>query len=266
MGLTIKEVILISLLAYVYSLDRHSTQIAGKITILYGALAGLILGDFKQGLEIGATLQLMSLGVANLGGASMPDYPTAAIISATIAITSGKGMAAGMAIGLPVGMLGMNFDVLIKLINSAIAKRAQNFAHKKQFGKMTRTIPLATIIYPLESTIPVFIAIVFGKSVVQAILNFMPQWFTVGLNVAGGMLPAVGFAMLLVYMPLKKYGYWLIVGFVATAYLKMPVLGVALLGAAAAIHLYLSLSSKNKVMANTSNNVGNLSEEDMEDE
>lgn len=265
MGLTIKEIVLISLLSYVYSLDRHSTQIAGKITILYGALAGLILGNFKQGLEIGATLQLMSLGVANLGGASMPDYPMAAIISSTIAITSGKGMAAGMAIGLPVGMLGMNFDVLVKLINSAIAKRAQNFAHKRQFGKMTRTIPLATLIYPLESTIPVFIAIVFGKSVVQAILDFMPQWFTVGLNVAGGMLPAVGFAMLLVYMPLEKYGYWLIVGFVATAYLKIPVLGVAFLGAAAAIHLYQSIANK-KVSNQVSENNSNLTEEDMEDE
>ncbi|MDF7638038.1 PTS sugar transporter subunit IIC [Lactobacillus sp. ESL0791] len=265
MGLTFPQAILITLLAYVYELDRKSTQIAGKITILYGALTGWILGDFKTGLEVGATLQLMSLGVANLGGASMPDYPVAAIISAAIAVATGKGMAAGLAIGIPVGMLVMNLDVMFQILNSAIAKKAQNYANKSQFKKMRRTIPISTFLIPLEAALPVFLAVVFGKAVVEAVLNFMPAWFTVGLNVAGGMLPAVGFAMLLVYMPMKKYGYWLIVGFVATAFLSVPVLGVALLGIAAAIHQYKNSDNNSKNVAINGNN-NSLTEEDMEDE
>ena len=84
---------------------------------------------------------------------------------------------------------------------------------------MNRIVPIAFFLQSLESAIPVCIAVVAGKPVVDAILNFMPKWFTVGLNVTGAMLPAVGIAMLLTYLPLEKYGYWLLVGFVLTCLL-----------------------------------------------
>ncbi|MDN6836805.1 MAG: PTS sugar transporter subunit IIC, partial [Lactococcus lactis] len=248
-----------------HNLDRHSTQILGKVTILWGALAGWIMGDFSLGLQVGAILQLMSLGVANIGGSSMPDYTVAAIISATIAVSTGEGMAAGLAIGVPVGMLVINFDVLVKLFNSFIGKKAQTYANEKEFTKMTRTIPVSTFIYPLEAAVPVFIAITFGRGVVEGILNFMPDWFTEGLNVAGGMLPAVGIAILLVYMPMKKYGFWILVGFVLTAFLELPVLGVALIGTALGIHQFKQSTRKSK-LAGTSAQDSVLSEEDMEDE
>ncbi|RHW48222.1 PTS sugar transporter subunit IIC [Bombilactobacillus bombi] len=263
MGMSFLQASSITLLAYIYNLDRHATQFFGKMPILYGAITGMILGDVKTGLMVGATLQLMSLGVANIGGSSMPDYIVAAIISAAISVTTGKGIAAGMAIGLPVGMLTMNLDVIVKLINSAIAKKTQTFANRKQFGKMQKMIPIATFMYPLEAALPVFLAVVFGKTVVESILNFMPQWFTVGLNVAGGMLPAVGIAMLLVYMPMKRYGYWIIIGFVLSAFLKMPVLGVALLGCAAAVNQFKNENTHN---TNVTAPMANLNKEDMEDE
>ena len=44
--------------------------------------------------------------------------------------------------------------------------------------------------------------------------------------------------MLLHYMPAKKYFNYILIGFVVSAYLKVPVLGVALLGAALAYKFY----------------------------
>lgn len=264
MGLSLIQIVLLTGLAYLKTLDWFTTQITAFNTIIYGAMAGLILGDFKTGLVIGATLQLMSLGVAAVGGSSMPDYPVAAIIATTISVITGQGMAAGMALGVPVGMLCINLDVLFKLLNSAIAKKAKSYADQKEFKKMRRLIPVSTFLMPLESAVPVLIAIIFGKPVVEAILNFMPAWFTVGLNVAGTMLPAVGIAMLLTYMPLKEYGYWLLVGFVFAAFLKITTLGIGLLGAAAAIAVYKNLTSK--PAAATAEDQSSVSQEDMEDE
>ena len=129
---------------------------------------------------------------------------------------------------------------------------------------MRLLIPVMTFLMPLESAVPVFIAILFGKTVVTSILNFMPAWFTVGLNVAGGMLPAVGMAMLLTFMPLKKYGYWLLVGFALTAYLKMPILGVALIGIAGAIPTFMNYAKTSSTSVGTDAN--GLTQEDMEDE
>lgn len=60
----------------------------------------------------------------------------------------------------------------------------------------------------------------------------IPKWVTDGLTVAGGMLPVVGIAMLLHYMPIKKFIPYAIIGFVLAAYMNVPVLGIALVGGA----------------------------------
>ena len=44
------------------------------------------------------------------------------------------------------------------------------------------------------------------------------------------MLPALGFAILLRQMPLKKYGYFLLAGFVMASYLGMSMLAIAMVG------------------------------------
>lgn len=263
MGFTVWQIIVITLIAYIQRLDYETTQIPGDDYMFWSCLVGAFLGDFQMGLVVGATVQLMSLGVDALGGSSTPDYAVAMIVATAVAIETGKGMAAGLAIGVPIGMICIQLDVLLKILNSFITNKAHELADKRQYRKMRMLIPVMTAIMPLESAVPVFLALLFGKTVVNSILNFMPAWFTVGLNIAGGMLPAVGMAMLLSYMPLKKYGYWLLVGFALTAYLKMPVLGVALIGVAGAIPTFMNYSSNsNSVSANASG----LTKEDMEDE
>lgn len=264
MGLSIVQVIAITALAYMYNLDRYTTQFFGKIPMFYGVLTGIILGDFETGVIVGAQIQLMSLGVANIGGASMPDYGVASIITTTLAITTGEGFAAGLAVGLPVAMLTMNLDVMFKLINSGISRKAHKYGLEKKFNQMTRLIPISTFLISLQGAIPVFLSIVFGKTVVEAVLSFMPSWFMVGLNIAGGVLPALGFALLLVYMPMKKFGYWILVGFVLAAFLQVPILGVALVGTAAAIHYFVTQTNNTQSITVSNNN--NLTGEDMEDE
>src|SRR5436189_223241 len=52
--------------------------------------------------------------------------------------------------------------------------------------------------------------------------------------IIGTALAAVGFAMLLKIMPVGRYWYMLLIGFVLFAYLKVPLLGIALFGLAIA--------------------------------
>lgn len=113
--MTAVQIILITLVAYWKMTDTVTLQLFAFNTIVCGWLVGLIMGDVATGLYIGATLQLMSMGVVAVGGSSMPDYPVAAIIATAIACSTGRGMEAGLAIGLPVAMLGVNFDVIYKI-------------------------------------------------------------------------------------------------------------------------------------------------------
>ena len=221
--MTTVQILLITLIAYWKMTDTVTLQLFAFNTIICGWLVGLVMGDPATGLTIGATLQLMSMGVVAVGGSSMPDYPVAAIIATAIACSTGRGMEAGLAIGLPVAMLGVNFDVIYKIFNGF---------------SFLRLVKVSPIFYGLCSAVPVFLCVAIGPSIVNAILDFMPTWFTTGLSIAGGLLPGVGMAMLLMYMPLNKYWSFLIVGFVLAAYLSVPTLGIGAVGLAAAYEVY----------------------------
>ena len=227
MELSILQIVFITLIAYLKMTDTVTTQLFAFNTIICGWLTGLVVGDPTTGLSIGATMQLMSMGVVAVGGSSMPDYPIAAIIATTIAVTTGKGMEAGLAIGLPVAMLGVNFDVIYKIFNGFLMRKETSLIEEGKFQSALNMIKISPVFYGLCSAVPVLVCIVAGPTVVNAILDFMPAWFTTGLTIAGGVLPGVGMAMLLMYMPLGKYWSFLLVGFVLAAYLKVPVLGIA---------------------------------------
>lgn len=77
-----------------------------------------------------------------------------------------------------------------------------------------------------------------GQPAVNWLLEVMPQWFLSGLTLAGKMLPAVGIAMLLRYMPTAKYFQYLLAGFFLSAFLNVPIIGAAIVGVALAIAFY----------------------------
>ena len=63
-------------------------------------------------------------------------------------------------------------------------------------------------------------------------------------SIAAGMLPVVGIGMLMRYMPVKKFLPFILVGFVLSAYLGVPVLGIAIVGFAAAFWYFTTEMNK----------------------
>ncbi len=61
----------------------------------------------------------------------------------------------------------------------------------------------------------------------QALVKAMPAWLTHGFEVAGGILPAVGFGLLLRVMFKAQYIPYLIAGFLFVCYIRcqQPVAG-----------------------------------------
>ena len=217
--MTTVQILLITLIAYWKMTDTVTLQLFAFNTIICGWLVGLVMGDPATGL-------------------TMPDYPVAAIIATAIACSTGRGMEAGLAIGLPVAMLGVNFDVIYKIFNGFLEQKEVSLIEEGKFNSFLRLVKVSPIFYGLCSAVPVFLCVAIGPSIVNAILDFMPTWFTTGLSIAGGLLPGVGMAMLLMYMPLNKYWSFLIVGFVLAAYLSVPTLGIGAVGLAAAYEVY----------------------------
>lgn len=88
--------------------------------------------------------------------------------------------------------------------------------------------------------------LIFGQNLVNLIVDYMPDWLMGGLSVAGGLLPAVGIAILLRYLPVKSYISYLLIGFFAAAYLSVPMVGVAILGVALAVIAFKQYLEKNR--------------------
>ncbi len=83
-------------------------------------------------------------------------------------------------------------------------------------------------------------------------IAWLPKFIITGLNVASGIIPAVGISMLLTMMLKKDMWMYLVGGFVFAAYLGLPVLGVSLIGIVfAGIHDYNYVQRKKLETSNT---------------
>lgn len=106
------QLVLIVLYGFFINFEKNSTMFGTYQPVTAGFVTGLILGDVTTGLFIGGTLQLLSLGISNFGGASIPDYQTASIVATFITITTGQEASVGISIGIPVALLMVQLDVI----------------------------------------------------------------------------------------------------------------------------------------------------------
>ena len=236
--------ILIVILAGYMTVDQNGPVVLSWFSVIVGMISGLIMGDMNTGLMIGGTFQLMSLGVAALGGASAPNYGLATIIGTFIALRTGTGVDAAIAVGLPVGLLAIQLEVVVRIILNFVAHKMQTDNNEGKWKTMNMEAWIGPILCSLQTIIPTVIVVCFGANVVELILEVIPEWVTNGLSIAAGMLPVVGIGMLMRYMPVKKFLLFILVGFVLSAYLGVPVLGIAIIGFAAAFWYFTTEINK----------------------
>lgn len=258
MDVQLWQISLIVLYGFFINYDKNGTMLGTSQPVTAGLIIGLILGDVKTGLYIGGTLQLMTLGISSFGGASVPDYQTAALVGSYIAITTGQNASIGITLAIPVAMLMVQLDVLKWTTNIFFQNKAEKFADDGDFKKVELMHLCGVVNTMLTSGIPVLLTVIVGPTVVGKVIEYIPEWLTGGLTVAGGLLPALGIGLLLRYLPVKAYFGYLIIGFVGAVYLNMPILGVALLGAAVALILF----KKNSVEGANVQTVGGMDEDE----
>lgn len=196
--------------------------------LIVSTLVGLVLGDMEKGLIVGASLELMSLGLVNIGAAAPPDMNMASIIATAFAILSNANAEAALTIAIPISVLGQILGILMRTILSNLTHVADRFIEQGKFSQARRIhILYGSGLYALMYFIPIFLAIYFGTNLVSQIVDAIPEWLTNGLTVASKILPAYGFALLLQTMLTKKMVPFLLLGFLITAYSGLGIIGIA---------------------------------------
>ena len=180
----------------------------------------------------------------------MPDFLSGSIMGTAFAIMSGQGAEYGVALAVPIGLLLTQLDVFGRMANVIFQHRAERCAEAGDDKGVELSNILGILPWTLTRMIPVFVGLFFGEAVVTAINEWIPAWLMSGLKYAGGLLPAMGIALLMRYLPMKKFFAYYIIGFVLMAYLpsNFTILGVSLVGLALAA-IYLSNTGSNSAAA-----------------
>lgn len=216
------QILFLTLYSAYQILDELTLNSSAGSPVFAGFIAGIIMGDVETGLWIGGSLQLMVLGVGTFGGASRIDATSGAVIATAFSVAQGiKPEMAISTIAVPVAALMVYTDILGRFSTTYFAHRIDKHVENFNYKGIERDYLMGALPWALSRALPVFLAVALGGGFVQTLVDGIQQvqWLADGLTLAGKMLPGLGFAILLHYLPVKRNLHYLALGFAITAML-----------------------------------------------
>ena len=233
--------ICLAVMAFIVGIDFWLEALFIFRPLIVSTLTGLILGDLRLGLLTGALTELAFAGLTPAGGTQPPNPVLAGVMTTVIAYTAKVDAKIAIGLALPFSFLMQYIILFYYSIFSLFMKKADKYAEDVEIKKFYFLNLVTTLIVGISYAVVVFVSSYVAQEAVQNLVNSMPEWLTHGFEVAGGILPAVGFGLLLRVMLQKQYVPYLIIGFVVASFLKFSnLLPVALLGTAFAIYEYFN--------------------------
>jgi PTS system mannose-specific IID component len=217
-----------------HSEDLLGTTLLSRPLVL-GPLVGLVLGDLQQGVIIGASLELIFMGNIKVGAAIPPDVVTGGVLGTAFAIISGKGTGIALALAIPISILAEMLLSALFVTRSVFNKQFERYADAGDWRGVERLHVASGFMKPLLMALVGWLALQLGSGTMKAFLDRIPDWVNTGLQVAGNLLPALGFALLMNLLFQKRVAPYFFLGFLLAAYLKMPVIAVGGLGVIIAV-------------------------------
>ncbi|WP_027119565.1 PTS sugar transporter subunit IIC [[Mycoplasma] testudinis] len=210
--------------------------------LIYAAGVGIILGDVQNAVIIGAAGQLVWLGFGIGQGGVRPPDPIAPGIFATVlgvqqAQVTGVPVTiadAGQWIGIsiPIGILFQFIFNAVYTLMSPLVGLSRKAVEKDRYMLFYLYSNLTIFIFMIIAFI-VGIAIGFSANVVGQAAQQFPNWLSQGLKVVGGLLPALGFALILKVMMKREY-----IGFALLGYFLELVFEAIATGTGASISVF----------------------------
>ena len=256
MHINLIQAVLLGIFACLSSMPGLGGTTIGNYTLgrplVAGLVVGIILGDIKSGIIVGAAIQVIYIALVTPGGTVSADVRAISYIGIPLAMVSIKGLGIdpgtteatrlAAALGAAVGTLGTVLfygTATINLLWQHIGWKSIEKGNFKNLYFVNMGYPWISHI--ICSFIPTFIITISGEYMVQIIKNYLPMdgiamktLFTVG-----SLLPAVGIAILLkqvVTKPTDLITFFF--GFTLAASMGVNLIGAAIVGGFFAILYY----------------------------
>jgi len=228
MEITLLQALALGILAFFAGLDLFNGLTHFHRPVVLGPLVGFILGDLQTGIITGGALELVWMGLAPLAGAQPPNVIIGTIVGTAFAITTGVDATQAIAIAVPFAVaVQMGITFLFSAMSPMMSK-CDEYADNADTDGIEKVNYLAMTVLGSFYFLCAFLPIYLGAEHAKGFVEVLPEQLMAGLGVAGGMMPAVGFAVLMKIMLKNAYVPYFIIGFVAAAWLEMPVLAIAL--------------------------------------
>lgn len=212
-----------------------------------GTLVGLFMGDPMTGMLAGANIQLIYLGWISAGGTMPSNTIVAGIFGTAMTILSGADPTMAVTFAIPFSMFGLLLNQVYMTVNAAWIHQADKLLDKGnlrgvRFMNFVPSFCMALVLYG----IPAFLLVVSGSGWASDLINAVPESVISALQVVGGIMPALGIAMLLNYLGKKKLIPWFFGGFFLTVYSGLGLTAISIFSAIIALVMYLNSNTAQK--------------------
>lgn len=253
--MNIITIILIVIVAFLAGIEGILDEFQFHQPLVACTLIGLVSGQLQAGIVLGGTLQMIALGWANIGAAVAPDAALASVASAIILVLGGQGVRGvdtAIAIAIPLAVAGLFLTMIVRTISVPIVHRMDAAAENADFRKVEFWHIFAICLQGLRIAIPAGALLFIPPETVANFLNAMPEWLSQGMAIGGGMVVAVGYAMVINMMATKQVWPFFAIGFCVAALSELTLIALGAIAVALAF-IYLDLSNR----GNSSGDGGN---------
>ena len=244
--MSVVSMILVIIVAFLAGMEGILDEFQFHQPLVACTLIGLVTGQLEAGIILGGTLQMMALGWANIGAAVAPDAALASVASAIILVLGGqgvKGVGTAIAVAIPLAVAGLLLTMICRTLAVPMVHFMDAAAEKGDFKAVELWQIAAICMQGLRIAIPAACLLVIPSDAVAGFLNSMPAWLTEGMAIGGGMVVAVGYAMVINMMATKEVWPFFAIGFCIAAISDLTLIALGVIGVSFAL-IYLTLSEK----------------------
>ncbi len=242
--MSVISIILVVLIAFLAGIEGILDEFQFHQPLIACTLIGLVTGNLTACIILGGTLQMIALGWANIGAAVAPDAALASVASAIILVLGGQGVAgipSAIAIAIPLAVAGLFLTMIVRTLAVTIVHLMDRAAEKGNIRSVEWLHISAICMQGVRIAIPAAALLFIPADSVQSFLEAMPAWLTDGMAIGGGMVVAVGYALVINMMATKEVWPFFVIGFVVAAISQLTLIAIGALGVALAL-IYLNLS------------------------
>lgn len=237
--------------------------------LVAGLILGLAFGDVQAGVLCGVAVQGVFIANLSTGGATNSEITYASYGGIGLAMATGGNPAIAVTLSILIGQtFGLIFYNTRMAAYSFWNARADKAASKLDYRGITFNHLFGPAITTfLFRAVPVFLAIYFGKPLVDWLLNNTPETITSIISVLGGVLPALGIAMLMnIVIKENIHFIYFLVGFALSTFAGLPMIPIVILAMLVAYIVYIA-SGKGTAVAATVESAANITDnENYEDD